>query len=67
MSASTTMAIAGPGAPAGIPRIPGILSGGLSAIRLELRAYFRTPDTVFFTFLFPILMLGIISTISLPS
>ncbi len=59
MSASTTMAIAGPGAPAGIPRIPGILSGGLSAIRLELRAYFRTPDTVFFTFLFPILMLGI--------
>lgn len=28
-------------------------------MRMELRAYFRTPDTVFFTFLFPILMLGI--------
>ncbi|MFC6235968.1 ABC transporter permease [Leucobacter soli] len=28
-------------------------------MRLELLAYFRTPDTVFFTFLFPILMLGI--------
>ncbi|MHA3683512.1 ABC transporter permease [Leucobacter sp. HY1910] len=28
-------------------------------MRMELRAYFRTTDTVFFTFLFPILMLGI--------
>nr|WP_033349262.1 ABC transporter permease [Leucobacter salsicius] len=28
-------------------------------MRMELRGYFRTPDTVFFTFLFPILMLGI--------
>ncbi|WP_181158430.1 ABC transporter permease [Leucobacter massiliensis] len=28
-------------------------------MRLELRGYFRTPDTVFFTFLFPVLLLGI--------
>lgn len=41
------------------PRVPGILRGGFASIRLELVAYFRTPDTVFFTFLFPILMLGI--------
>lgn len=40
-------------------RPPGILRAGRSAILLELRGYFRTPDTVFFTFLFPILMLGI--------
>lgn len=40
-------------------RAPGILPVGLRAIGLELRGYFRTPDTVFFTFLFPILMLGI--------
>lgn len=38
---------------------PGALRAGVSAVRLELLAYFRTPDTVFFTFLFPILMLGI--------
>ncbi len=38
---------------------PGVLQAGLAAIRLELRGYYRTPDTVFFTFLFPILMLGI--------
>lgn len=37
----------------------GIMRAGVAAIRMELRAYFRTPDTVFFTFLFPILMLGI--------
>ncbi len=36
-----------------------ILRDGLNSVRLELRGYFRTPDTVFFTFLFPILMLGI--------
>ncbi|MBL3685548.1 ABC transporter permease [Leucobacter zeae] len=41
------------------PGAPGVLRAGLSAIRLELLAYFRTPDTIFFTFLFPILMLGI--------
>lgn len=37
----------------------GILRAGAAAMRMELRGYFRTPDTVFFTFLFPILMLGI--------
>lgn len=42
-----------------VPRLPGIWATGLAAIRLELRAYARTPDTVFFTFLFPVLMLGI--------
>ena len=41
------------------PRGPGILRAGWSTVLLELRAYYRTPDTVFFTFLFPILMLGI--------
>lgn len=40
-------------------RPPGILRAGLSAARLEIRGYFRTPDTVFFTFLFPVLMLAI--------
>ena len=39
--------------------LPGIARGGASSLALELRGYFRTPDTVFFTFLFPILMLGI--------
>ncbi len=40
-------------------RAPGIMRAGWSTVLLELRAYYRTPDTVFFTFLFPILMLGI--------
>jgi len=40
-------------------RAPGILRNGLASIRLELLGYFRSPDTVFFTFLFPILMLAI--------
>jgi len=40
-------------------RAPGLASAGFSAMKLELRGYFRSPDTVFFTFLFPILMLGI--------
>ncbi|WP_125100683.1 ABC transporter permease [Leucobacter chromiireducens] len=35
------------------------LSDGVRAIGLELRGYFRVPDTVFFTFLFPIMLLGI--------
>lgn len=38
---------------------PGVLRAGLASMRLELRGYFRSPDTVFFTFLFPILMLAI--------
>jgi ABC-2 type transport system permease protein len=32
---------------------------GLSRTRYEIVAYFRTLDTVFFTFLFPLIMLGI--------
>lgn len=40
-------------------RAPGILAAGFASIRLELRGYFRAPDTIFFTFLFPILMLAI--------
>ncbi|WP_083451475.1 ABC transporter permease [Leucobacter celer] len=54
-------AVPRPDGPAPIPRhrAPGILRAGWSTVLLELRGYFRTPDTVFFTFLFPILMLGI--------
>ena len=36
-----------------------ILRDGIASIRTEIKGYFRSPDTVFFTFLFPILMLGI--------
>lgn len=58
---------AGPGAPgrtgAAIHhRPPGIVRGSIAATRLELRGYFRTADTVFFTFLFPVLLLGIFGT-----
>ena len=35
---------------------------GLSRIRYEVVSYFRQTDTVFFTFLFPVLMLAIFST-----
>lgn len=45
--------------PTTTPSIPGVLRTAASAIGLEVRGYFRSPDTVFFTFLFPILMLGI--------
>ncbi len=38
---------------------PGTLVLGLSRIGYETRLYFRSPDTVFFTFLFPFIMLGI--------
>lgn len=37
----------------------GVISAGIRSIGFELRAYFRVPDVVFFTFLFPVLMLGI--------
>ena len=45
----------------GRPRVPrhGILRLGLSRIGFEIRLYFRSTDTVFFTFLFPFIMLGI--------
>lgn len=32
---------------------------GLASVGFELRGYFRSPDTVFFTFLFPIILLAI--------
>ncbi len=43
----------------GTSRAPSMLSAGFASMRLELRGYFRSPDTVFFTFLFPIMMLAI--------
>jgi len=47
-----------------IPRLPAgrTLRLGLSRIGYEVRTYFRQGDTVFFTFLFPVLMLAIFST-----
>ena len=36
-----------------------VFADGFASIAFELRGYFRSPDTVFFTFLFPILMLAI--------
>jgi ABC-2 type transport system permease protein len=38
------------------------LALGASRIRYEVRAYFRQPDGVFFTFLFPVLLLAIFAT-----
>jgi ABC-2 type transport system permease protein len=38
---------------------PGMLRIGASRIGYEVKGYFRSPDAVFFTFLFPIIMLGI--------
>ncbi|MFE5672896.1 ABC transporter permease [Agromyces sp. NPDC056523] len=38
---------------------PGRLAVGVARIGHEVRGYFRSPDTVFFTFLFPFIMLGI--------
>lgn len=40
-------------------RAPGFVAAGVSSMWFEVRGYFRSPDTVFFTFQFPILMLGI--------
>lgn len=38
---------------------PGRLRVGVSRIGYETKSYFRSPDAVFFTFLFPVIMLGI--------
>ena len=38
---------------------PGLLRLGTSRIGYETKGYFRSPDAVFFTFLFPLIMLGI--------
>ena len=43
----------------GSRRRPGRLRVGLSRIGYETKGYFRSPDAVFFTFLFPVIMLGI--------
>jgi ABC-2 type transport system permease protein len=40
-------------------KTPGTLALGLSRIGYETRMYFRSPDTLFFTFFFPFVMLGI--------
>lgn len=39
------------------------LRDGASRVGYELRSYFRAPDQVFFTFLFPILMYGLFASI----
>lgn len=44
-----------------LPRGRAARIGGLR-IGYEVRAYFRQPDTLFFTFLFPVLMLAIFAT-----
>jgi ABC-2 type transport system permease protein len=41
---------------------PGRLAVGIARIGHEVRGYFRTPDAVFFTFLFPVIMLAIFTT-----
>ena len=46
-------------APVSARRTTNIVSDGVASTLFELRGYFRSPDTVFFTFLFPILMLAI--------
>jgi ABC-2 type transport system permease protein len=38
---------------------PGMLRVGAARIGYEVKGYFRSPDAVFFTFLFPLIMLGI--------
>ena len=54
---ATARALAIPG-PRGASR-PGMLRVGVSRIGYETKGYFRSPDAVFFTFLFPLIMLGI--------
>jgi ABC-2 type transport system permease protein len=46
-------------APTGSAARPGRLAVGIARIGHEVRGYFRSADTVFFTFLFPLIMLGI--------
>jgi ABC-2 type transport system permease protein len=42
-------------------RVPGIVPTGLWRAQFELKQYFRSGDTLFFTFLFPVFMLGLFS------
>jgi ABC-2 type transport system permease protein len=57
----TTMSDAATTARARTPRAtrPGRLRVGAARIGYETKGYFRSPDAVFFTFLFPVIMLGI--------
>ena len=41
--------------------LPGVLSVGISRIGYELRTYVRTPDSMFFNFTFPLMMLLVFS------
>lgn len=41
--------------------LPGVLTAGPRRAAFEIRGYFRATDTVFFTFLFPVMMLVIFS------
>ena len=41
---------------------PSVLHLGISRIGYEVRSYFRSTDAVFFTFLFPVIMLGIFTS-----
>lgn len=43
------------------PRVPGTIPTGLWRARFEVKQYFRSGDTLFFTFLFPVFMLGLFS------
>lgn len=64
-TATTPTRAGAPGAAAPRPRNTSIgrtVSIGLARIRYEVRAYFRQGDSVFFTFLFPVLFLLIFST-----
>ncbi|MBM7503358.1 ABC transporter permease [Agromyces aurantiacus] len=47
------------GGPRGTAKRPGRPAVGAARIGHEVRGYFRSADTVFFTFLFPLIMLGI--------
>ncbi|WP_394554446.1 ABC transporter permease [Agromyces sp. MMS24-JH15] len=66
---------AGTPGPSGAPRTTGtpgggrayararVVPNGVSRIWYETRTYFRLPDQVFFTFLFPVVMLGIFTAV----
>lgn len=42
-------------------RVPGVIPTGLWRVRFELVQYFRSKDTLIFTFLFPVFMLALFS------
>ncbi len=58
MSTITTPAV-GTSAPSRSGSRPSRLRVGAARIGYEVKGYFRSPDAVFFTFLFPLIMLGI--------